>query len=43
MYNDYESPNPDESRKWNKIYEICNNNNVFSEMNEICTNEITIY
>ena len=43
MYNDYESPNPDEARKWNKIYEICNNNNVFSEMNEICTNEITIY
>ena len=43
MYNDYEVPHPDEARKWNKIYEICNNNNVFSEMNEICTNEITIY
>ena len=42
MYNDYESPNPDEARKWNKIYKICNNNNVFSEMIEIYTNEITI-
>lgn len=43
MYNDYERPQLDEARKWDKIYEVCNNNNVFSEMNEICTNEITIH
>lgn len=43
MYNDYECPHPDEARKWNKIYKICNNNNVFSEMIKIYKNEITIH